>query len=75
MRKNKVKRHDIPVSEYVFGGTTRDELIEAQETERMLANQDIYVEQTKEKKNTLESFVYDTREKVYQNTLSFYLVK
>ncbi|CAH1423788.1 unnamed protein product [Lactuca virosa] len=71
MRKSKVKRHNIPVSEYVFGGTTRAELIEAQETERMLANQDIYVEQTKEKKNTLESFVYDTREKLLSTHRSF----
>ncbi|KAL4585442.1 hypothetical protein LXL04_010063 [Taraxacum kok-saghyz] len=70
-RKSKGRRRNIPVSEYVFGGTTRDELIEAQEMERMLANQDIQVEQTKEKKNTLESFVYDTREKLLSSHRSF----
>lgn len=70
-RKGKGRRRNIPVSEYVFGGTTKDELFQAQETERMLAHQDIEVEQTKEKKNTLESFVYDTREKVLSSYRSF----
>lgn len=63
-RKRKARRQNISVSENVYGGITRDELRHAQEIERMLADQDIKVEHTKEKKNTLESFVYDTRNKV-----------
>lgn len=63
-RKGKTRRQNITVSENVYGGTTRDEVREAQEKERMLAEQDIKMERTKEKKNTLEAFVYDTRNKL-----------
>ena len=37
---------------------------EAREKELQLAHQDRIVEQTKEKKNSLESYVYDMRSKV-----------
>ena len=64
MRKRKVQRQDIPVSESVYGGITRTELSQAQEKELLLTQQDIKMEQTKEKKNFLESYVYETRSKV-----------
>ena len=44
--------------------TTKDELREAQKRENLLAEQDIKVERLKDQRNTLESFVYDTRSKV-----------
>lgn len=44
--------------------TTEVELHEAQQRERMLAEQDKKIELTKDQRNTLESFVYDTRSKV-----------
>lgn len=43
---------------------TTTELSEAQEKEIQLAKQDRAMEQTKEKKNALESYVYDMRNKV-----------
>ncbi|CAK9166911.1 unnamed protein product [Ilex paraguariensis] len=71
MKKGKVRRQDIPVSESVHGGMTRAELSQAQEKELQLAQQDIKVEQTKEKKNTLESYVYDMRNKIFHTYRSF----
>lgn len=59
-----MKRSDIPIKEVVYGATTHAKLLEAQEKELQLAQQDNKVEQAKEKKNTLESYVYDTRNKV-----------
>nr|GEV31076.1 heat shock 70 kDa protein 16 [Tanacetum cinerariifolium] len=70
-RKGKARRQNVTVSVDVYGGTTRDALHQAQEMERKLADQDIKVEQTKEKKNTLESFVYDTRNKLLSSYRSF----
>lgn len=43
---------------------TEAEVLEAQEKEFQLAQQDKIAEQTKEKKNALESYVYETRNKV-----------
>ncbi|KAI7751045.1 hypothetical protein M8C21_032065 [Ambrosia artemisiifolia] len=65
------RRQKIPVTENIYCGTTIDELRHAQETEGVLAEQDINVERTKEKKNTLESFVYDTRNKLLSSYRSF----
>ncbi|KAJ0450280.1 putative Heat shock protein 70 family [Helianthus annuus] len=44
--------------------TTNDELHEAKEKQTVLTEQDIKVEKTKDQRNTLESFVYDTRSKL-----------
>ncbi|XP_059662185.1 heat shock 70 kDa protein 16 [Cornus florida] len=72
MRKDKaVQRQDVPVSESVFGGMTKDELVQALEKELQLAQQDIKIEQIKDKKNTLESYVYDTRNKLLNTYRSF----
>ncbi|XP_076900365.1 heat shock 70 kDa protein 16-like [Bidens hawaiensis] len=65
------RRQQVTVSENIYGGTTIDELKQAQNMERFLADQDVKVEQTKEKKNTLESFVYDTRNKLLSSYRSF----
>ncbi|OIT05769.1 heat shock 70 kda protein 16, partial [Nicotiana attenuata] len=66
-----VKRQDIPVSESVDGGMTLAELSQAQEKECHLAEQDIKVERTKDKKNTLEAYVYETRNKLLNTYRSF----
>lgn len=58
------RRLNVPVNENVYGGMTKAEISEAREKELQLAHQDRIVEQTKEKKNSLESFVYDMRSKV-----------
>ncbi|XP_059292908.1 heat shock 70 kDa protein 16 [Lycium ferocissimum] len=71
-RKSKaVKRQDIPVSESIDGGMTLMELSQAQEKECQLAEQDIKVERTKDKKNTLEAYVYETRNKLLNTYRSF----
>lgn len=44
---------------------TKAELLEAEEKEIQLAERDRIVKQTQEKKNALESYVYDMRNKVY----------
>ena len=64
MRKGNVRRQDIAVSERVYGGMTKAELSQAQEREYQLTQQDIKMEQTKDKKNSLEAYVYETRNKV-----------
>ncbi|KAI7755800.1 hypothetical protein M8C21_014924, partial [Ambrosia artemisiifolia] len=61
---------NLPVSENLDVSTTNDELVKAEEKEKMLTAHDIKVEETKDQRNTLESFVYDTRSKlsgVYQS--------
>ncbi|GKC71949.1 heat shock 70 kDa protein 16 [Tanacetum coccineum] len=55
---------DIAVSDNLDAATTKDELLKAQEREQKLLEQDKKVEQTKDQRNTLESFVYDTRNKL-----------
>lgn len=59
-----MRRLEIPVSENINGTMTKVELMEAQDKEFKLAQQDRTMEQTKEKKNALESYVYEMRNKV-----------
>lgn len=63
-RDKSTRRQAIPISENIFGGMTRGELAEAQEKEHQLAQQDRTMEETKNKKNALESYVYEMRNKV-----------
>ncbi|MFS7934040.1 putative Heat shock protein 70 family [Helianthus anomalus] len=62
---------NLPFSENLYVTTTRDELHEAQKKETFLAEQDFKVEQCKDQRNTLESFVYDTRSKLSSAYKSF----
>jgi heat shock protein 4 len=65
MRNSKVmKRLVIDVSESVYGGMTNAELSDAKEKEYQLVQQDSKIEDTKDKKNALESYVYEMRDKV-----------
>lgn len=57
-------RKNLGFSENVYGETTKYELLKALEIEHKLSEQDITAEHTKEKRNLLEAFVYDTRKKV-----------
>ncbi|XP_057962009.1 heat shock 70 kDa protein 16 [Malania oleifera] len=70
-RGKDLKRLDIPISEIVYGGMTKAEISEAREKELQLAQQDIRMEQTKEKKNALESYVYEMRNKLLNTYRSF----
>ncbi|KAG6776856.1 hypothetical protein POTOM_016646 [Populus tomentosa] len=67
IRKGKnFKRLEIPVSEEVYGGMTKAELSEAEKIELQLAQQDLKMERIKDKKNALESYVYEMRDKAWQ---------
>ncbi|KAL5972657.1 hypothetical protein ACLOJK_039462 [Asimina triloba] len=65
------RRIEIPVTETVYGGLSKAELLKAQEKELQLAHQDRVVEQTKERKNSLEAYVYDMRNKLFDTYRSF----
>lgn len=67
--RSRTKRHDIPVSEIIYGGMSKAELLQAQEQEHQLAHQDKLMEQTKDRKNELEAYVYEVRNKVISNSL------
>ncbi|XP_042517733.1 heat shock 70 kDa protein 16 isoform X2 [Macadamia integrifolia] len=66
-----LRKLEIPVSENVFGGMTKAELAEAHEKELQLDQQDRIMEQTKYKKNALESYVYEIRNKIFHTYRSF----
>ncbi|KAH0451688.1 hypothetical protein IEQ34_018987 [Dendrobium chrysotoxum] len=65
------RRHEVPVSETLYGGMSKSELVEAQEQEKQLAYQDKVMEQTKDKKNALEAYVYEVRNKLFERYRSF----
>lgn len=53
------------MSENIYGAMTKAEILEAQEKEIQLADQDRTVELIKDRKNLLESYIYETRSKVH----------
>ncbi|OVA11479.1 Heat shock protein 70 family [Macleaya cordata] len=65
------RRLEIPVNENIYGGMTKADISKAQEKELQLAQQDRIMEQTKDRKNALESYVYDTRNKLFNTYRSF----
>ncbi|GLJ31905.1 hypothetical protein SUGI_0642170 [Cryptomeria japonica] len=62
----KSKRTDTPVNEVVNGGLPQAELQKAIEKEFDLEFQDKIMEETKDKKNAVESYVYDMRNKLFE---------
>ncbi|KAL2493089.1 Heat shock 70 kDa protein 14 [Abeliophyllum distichum] len=62
--KKKVKRTSVPVSEHVYGGIGTEEVQKAVEKEFEMALQDRIMEETKDKKNAVEAYVYDMRNKL-----------
>jgi len=62
--KKKVKKSNIPVSELVYGGMLPADVQKAVEKEFEMALQDRVMEETKDKKNAVEAYVYDMRNKV-----------
>jgi heat shock protein 4 len=69
--KKKVKKTNIPVHELVYGALEPAELEKAVEKEYEMALQDRVMEETKEKKNAVEAYVYDMRNKVYDKYNAF----
>lgn len=62
--KKKVKKANIPVTEFVYGGMSTADVQKAAEKEFEMALQDRVMEETKDKKNAVEAYVYDMRNKV-----------
>ena len=64
MKKKKSKKVDVPVSAKVWGALSPPDLQKAIEEEYEMQLQDKVIEETKEKKNAVESYVYSMRNKV-----------
>ncbi|KAF5205823.1 Heat shock protein [Thalictrum thalictroides] len=65
------RRIEVPVHETVYGGMTKAQVQEAQDKELRLVQQDQIMERTKDKKNALEAYVYETRNKLLDSYRSF----
>ena len=59
-----MKKFNVPVSEIVYGGMAPTDVQKAVEKEFEMALQDRVMEETKDKKNAVEAYVYDMRNKV-----------
>ncbi|XP_065865950.1 heat shock 70 kDa protein 15 [Euphorbia lathyris] len=62
--KKKVRKTNIPVAEIVYGGMPPDDVQKAIEKEFEMALQDRVMEETKDRKNAVEAYVYDMRNKL-----------
>ncbi|CAH2068019.1 unnamed protein product, partial [Thlaspi arvense] len=62
--KKKVKKTNVPLSELVYGALQSVEVQKAVEKEFEMALQDRVMEETKDRKNAVESYVYDMRNKL-----------
>uniref|UniRef100_A0A803LNB5 Uncharacterized protein n=1 Tax=Chenopodium quinoa TaxID=63459 RepID=A0A803LNB5_CHEQI len=62
--KKKIKKTNVPVTELVHGGLSQVDLQKAVEKEFELALQDRVMEETKDRKNAVEAYVYDMRNKL-----------
>ncbi|KAJ7299180.1 hypothetical protein O6H91_Y285900 [Diphasiastrum complanatum] len=66
VKKKKTKKVAVPVNEIVVGGLPHAELQKAVEKEYEFALQDRIMEETKDRKNAVEAYVYDMRNKLYE---------
>lgn len=62
--KKKLKKTNVPFSEMVYDALSAADLDKAKEDEYKMAFQDRVMEETKDKKNAVEAYVYDMRNKV-----------
>ncbi|XP_075503683.1 heat shock 70 kDa protein 14-like [Primulina tabacum] len=69
--KKKIKKTNITVSEIVYGGLLALELQKAVEKEFEMALQDRVMEETKDKKNAVEAYVYEMRNKLHDKYHEF----
>ncbi|CAD5194191.1 unnamed protein product [Musa acuminata subsp. malaccensis] len=67
----KVKKTNVPITELVYGGMLAEELQKAVEQEFEMALQDKVMEETKDRKNTVEAYVYDMRNKLHDKYQDF----
>ncbi|KAI4355663.1 hypothetical protein L6164_004412 [Bauhinia variegata] len=69
--KKKVKKTNIPVAELVYGAMAPVDVQKAVEKEFEMALQDRVMEETKDKKNAVEAYVYDMRNKLHDKYQEF----
>ncbi|GER44161.1 heat shock protein 70 [Striga asiatica] len=69
--KKKVKKTNVPVSETIYGGMAAADVQKAVEKEFEMALQDRVMEETKDKKNAVEAYVYDMRNKLHDKYHEF----
>ncbi|KAL3618324.1 hypothetical protein CASFOL_038645 [Castilleja foliolosa] len=69
--KKKVRKTSVPVSEVVYGGLAAADLQKAVEKEFEMALQDRVMEDTKDKKNAVEAYVYEMRNKLHDKYHDF----
>ncbi|XP_057969054.1 heat shock 70 kDa protein 15-like [Malania oleifera] len=69
--KKKIKKTNIPVTELVYGGMAPADVQKAVEKEFEMALQDRVMEETKDKKNAVEAYVYDMRNKLHDKYQDF----
>ncbi|KAF5205686.1 Heat shock protein [Thalictrum thalictroides] len=69
--KKKVKKSNVPVSELVYGGMVPADVQKAVEKEFEMALQDRVMEETKDKKNAVEAYVYEMRNKIHDKYQEF----
>ncbi|CAA0837237.1 Heat shock 70 kDa protein 14 [Striga hermonthica] len=69
--KKKVKKTNVPVSETIYGGMAAPDVQKAVEKEFEMALQDRVMEETKDKKNAVEAYVYDMRNKLHDKYHEF----
>ncbi|KAK1414269.1 hypothetical protein QVD17_30013 [Tagetes erecta] len=69
--KKKVKRTDVTVSELVYGAMLPVDVQKAVEKEFEMALQDRVMEETKDKKNAVEAYVYEMRNKLHDKLHEF----
>ncbi|WVZ00715.1 hypothetical protein V8G54_026784 [Vigna mungo] len=62
--KKKIKKINVPVAELVYGAMSATDVQKAVEKEFEMALQDRVMEETKDKKNAVEAYVYDMRNKL-----------
>ncbi|GJP56806.1 hypothetical protein CLOM_g15853 [Closterium sp. NIES-68] len=65
VKKKKTKKTDVPIEAHLVGGLPAATLQQLVEEEFAMALQDRVMEETKEKKNAVESYVYDMRNKLH----------
>ncbi|KAK1376027.1 Heat shock 70 kDa protein 14 [Heracleum sosnowskyi] len=69
--KKKVKKTNLLVAEVVYGGMSPADVQKAMEKEFEMALQDRVMEETKDKKNAVEAYVYDMRNKLHEKYQGF----
>ncbi|KAG8388328.1 hypothetical protein BUALT_Bualt02G0114300 [Buddleja alternifolia] len=69
--KKNVKKTSVPISEVVYGGLAAADVQKAVEKEYEMALQDRVMEETKDKKNAVEAYVYDMRNKLHDKYQEF----